>query len=129
MSTIFYQTSAAKQYKVADALVANAEATMHADELQYLIAKLTSVYAAEAAKDTAKAKRVAKINATSVDPKYRPIVQRVDAELRRLGFEGINDFAENGSMRKLNDAMSAAKWENDKRFKLKENAAVLGLID
>jgi hypothetical protein len=131
MTNIFDQTTAAKTYPLASQIIAAAaDGTMEADEIQHTIAGLTKHLEAKAAQDKAKRQRIKKMNAAAADPKYRNIVARVDGELKRLGFDGgINDFAENGNLRKLNEAMRAAAWDNDKRFQLKENAAALGLID
>jgi hypothetical protein len=49
------------------------------------------------------------MQAAMVNPKYNPIVSRVDGELHRLGFEGgINAFAETGSLKMFDDVTSAA---------------------
>ena len=69
------------------------------------------------------------MNAASVDPKYRPIVARVDGELKKLGFEGgANEFSKVGTLKKLNDAMSAKAMDTEKRIQLKQNRLALGLI-
>ena len=54
------------------------------------------------------------------DEKFNDIIHRVDAELKRLGFDDIDAFAKAGSLHKLG---------GDKRFQLKANMSALGLID
>ena len=69
------------------------------------------------------------MNAAKTDPKFNDIIHRVDAELKRLGFDDIDAFAKTGSLHKLNEAMTAAAMKTDKRFQLKANMSALGLID
>jgi hypothetical protein len=103
---------------------------MKLDEIKHTIAGLTELLRVKASEVHAKKRRIAKMNATSVDPKFRPIEARVDGELKRLGFEGgANEFAEKGTLKKLNEAMTAAAMDTAKRFQLKENMRALGLID
>jgi hypothetical protein len=66
-------------------------------------------------------RRIAKMNAAKTDPKFNDIIHRVDAELKRLGFDDIDAFAKTGSLHKLNEAMTAAAMKTDKRFQLKAN--------
>jgi hypothetical protein len=130
MTNVFDNTSAAKTYPLGGQILAAAkDGTMNIEEVQHTIAGLTKGLEVKAAANSAKARRIGRMNAAKTDPKFNNIVLRVNAELKHLGFEDIDDFAENGNLRKLNDAMSAAAWDNDKRFQLKENAYALGLID
>jgi hypothetical protein len=94
MSTVFDHTSAAKSFPLAATILAAAsDGTMGVEEIQHTIGGLTAQLHAKASEDIAMKRRIAKMNATSVDPKFRPIVMRVDAELKRLGFEGgANEF-------------------------------------
>jgi hypothetical protein len=130
MTNIFDNVSSAKTFPLASTILAAArDGTMGTEEIQHTITNLTELLHAKASEDHVEKKRIARMNATSVDPKFRPIVMRVDAELKRLGFEGgANEFAEKGTLKKLNEAMSAAAMHTDKRWQLKENMSVLGLI-
>ena len=118
-----------KHVKLADAICASAADDMDIPEIEYLISGLIKVRDLQAAKDSAKSKRLERMHAAQSDPKFRPIISRVDGELQRLGFEGVNAFAaEDGSLKKLDAAMTAANMDVEKRMSLKTNLHALGLI-
>ena len=119
-----------KHVKLADAICASAADDMDIPEIEYLISGLIKVRDLQAAKDSAKSKRLQRMHAAQSDPKFRPIISRCDGELSRLGFEGgVNAFAaEDGSLKKLDAAMTAAKMDVEKRMSLKTNLHALGLI-
>ncbi len=124
-----FQRMDKKNVTFIDAICASAADDMDIAEIAHLISGLIKVRDVQAAKSSAKAKRIERMNAAKSDPKFNDIVRRVDAELKQLGFDDIDAFAKNGSLHKLNEAMSAAKMDGEKRMQLKENAAALGLID
>ena len=53
-------------------------------EIAHLISGLIKVRDVQAAKSSAKAKRIERMNAAKSDPKFNDIVRRVDAELNQL---------------------------------------------
>ena len=120
-----------KQYKLGDSIIASAASgTLDVEEMQHVVDGLTKLIHAKASEDTAKRQRLERMHAAQADPKYRPIIARVSGELSRLGFEGgINAFAaEDGSLTKLDAAMTSAKMDVEKRMSLKTNLHALGLI-
>lgn len=100
-------------------------------DLQALSAALSEEVRAQQAKDSAKTKRIARMAAAKADPKMAGIIVRATAELKRLDLDIDTDFGDNSvhNLKKLNDAMKAAAWDEKKRLTLKAAAYQLGLID
>jgi hypothetical protein len=119
-----------KTYKLADSIIAAAtDGTMSVDEIQHTIHGLTKLFEVKAHEDVAKKQRIKKMQAAQTDPKFKPIIARVNGELKRLGFDDINAFADKGDLKQLDSAIRAAKMDDDKRWDLKANMVALGLID
>jgi hypothetical protein len=123
-------TTTDSKYPLANQILAAAsDGTMTEAEVRHTVVELTKLLDLKASSNNAKAKRVAKMSAAKADPKYKPVIDRLDGDLRRIGLDGVNAFAESGTLRQLDDALRASKLEDARRFQIKENAAALGLID
>jgi hypothetical protein len=120
-----FQRMDKKTVTLIDSICASAADDMGIAEIELLISGLIKVRDLQASEDHAEKRRIQRMNATSVDPKYRPIISRVNGELKRIGFEGgANEFSKVGTLKKLNDALSAAAMPTEKRIQLKENMKV-----
>jgi hypothetical protein len=123
-------TTTNSKYPLASTILAAAkDGTMNDAEIRHAVVELTKLLDLKASANNAKAKRVEKMSAAKANPKFKPIIDRLDGDLKRIGLDGVNAFAETGTLRQLDDALRASKLEDKRRFQIKENAAALGLID
>jgi hypothetical protein len=89
---------------------------------------LNEILEVRAAKHSAVARRIERLNAAKADPKMSDIIRQTDANLKRIGFDdGVNDA--HIGMTKLNERMSAAGMNQLKRMTLKTALHAIGLID
>jgi hypothetical protein len=118
--------SASERVSLAGSIEA-AAANMPARELKELVAALNQVVAADAEKNSAKSKRLARMSAAKSDPLMQPAIVLAAAELRRLG-ENIDDFSVEGNVAKLDKLMAAEKWDGTRRIRLKTALYQIGSI-
>jgi hypothetical protein len=122
-----------ERHELADAISAAAP-SMEIADLKTLNRALTDLIQADAARNSAKSKRLARLQSAMAsqadDPLTDSKVAACRSELRRLGFGDINAHAQNGvDVRDLDQRMKAEKWSDQRRIALKVALAHIGLVD
>jgi hypothetical protein len=113
--------------KLADAIQAAAEHLSPAD-LKPLIAGLTEIVKADAEKNSAKSKRIAKMNAAQANVLMEPTIKFAAGRLRSLGLD-LNVIAASADVNAVDKAMSEKKWTGEQRIGLKSALAHIGAIE
>jgi hypothetical protein len=118
----------AQNVEIFKMVCAQAKTDMSIDEINHLITNLTEVRDVKASANSAKAKRLARMNAAKADPKMSDIIRRTNAELKRIGFDdGADD--DKVCISSLNAAMTATNMDSMQCMTLKDACHALGLID
>jgi hypothetical protein len=97
-------------------------------DLKILTKVLTELVQADAAKNSAKAKRLARISAAQSDPQMVPTINYCSARLRSLGLD-IDSLAASADVHALDKAMTEANWKPDQRIGMKSALSRIGVLD
>jgi hypothetical protein len=116
-----------ERHELANAISAVAP-SMEIADLKVLNKVLSDLVAADAAKNSRKAQRLARVQAAIEDPQMQPTINYCSGRLHSLGMD-INSLAASADVHALDKAMTEAKWKPDQHIGMKSALSRLGVLD